>query len=44
MEDVAYQVDGISQINDVIEVEQITSLCDTMVKVKENGDPERSGI
>lgn len=32
MEDVAYQVDEISQINDVIEVEQITSLCDTVVE------------
>ncbi|CAL5193609.1 unnamed protein product [Lathyrus oleraceus] len=31
VEDVDYQVDEIYQINDVIEVEQITSLCDTMV-------------
>lgn len=32
VEDVSYHVDEISQINDVIEVEQITSLCDTVVK------------
>ncbi|CAL5188618.1 unnamed protein product [Lathyrus oleraceus] len=30
VEDIAYQVDGISQINDVIEVEQITILYDTL--------------
>ena len=32
LEDVAYQVDKIYQINDVIEVEKIISLCDTVVK------------
>lgn len=32
VEDVAYQVGEISQINYVIEVEQIKSLCDTVVK------------
>ncbi|CAL5194221.1 unnamed protein product [Lathyrus oleraceus] len=32
VEGVAYQVDEISQINDVIEVERITSLCDTVVE------------
>lgn len=32
MEDVAYQDDEISQINDVIEVEQLTSLCDIGVE------------
>ncbi|KAI5443990.1 hypothetical protein KIW84_012571 [Lathyrus oleraceus] len=32
VEDVAYQVDEVEQINDVISVEQITSLSDTMVE------------
>lgn len=32
VEDVAYQDDETSQVNDVIEVEQITSLCDTVVE------------
>ncbi|CAK8567635.1 unnamed protein product [Lathyrus sativus] len=32
VEDVAYQVDEVEQINDVIAVEQITSLSDTMVE------------
>lgn len=32
VEDVAYQDDKTSQVNDVIEVEQITSLCDTVVE------------
>lgn len=32
VEDVAFQDDEISQINDVIEVEKITNLCDTVVK------------
>lgn len=32
MEDVTYQVVEISQISNVIKVEQITSLCDTMVE------------
>ncbi|CAK8563435.1 unnamed protein product [Lathyrus sativus] len=32
VEDIGYQVDEISQINDVIEVERMTSLCDTMVE------------
>ncbi|CAK8531640.1 unnamed protein product [Lathyrus sativus] len=32
VEDVAYQDDESSQINDVVEVEQITNLCDTMVE------------
>ena len=32
VEDVAYQVDEVGQINDVIAVEQITSLSDTMVE------------
>lgn len=32
MEDIAYQDDEILQINYVIEVEQITSFCDTMVE------------
>ena len=32
MKDVAYQVDEVEQINDVIADEQITSLSDTMVE------------
>lgn len=32
VKDIAYQDDEISQINDLIEVEQITSLCDTIVE------------
>lgn len=32
VEDVAYQDDETSQVNDVIEVEQITTLCDTVVE------------
>lgn len=32
VEDVAYQVDEVEQINDVISVEQFTSLSDTMVE------------
>ena len=32
VEDVAYQVDEVEQINDVIADEQITSLSDTMVE------------
>ena len=32
VEDVAYQDDETSQVNDVIEVEQITSLCYTVVE------------
>lgn len=31
MEDVVYQVNEISKINDVIEVEKVTSLCDNVV-------------
>ncbi|CAK8561790.1 unnamed protein product [Lathyrus sativus] len=32
VEDIPYQVDEISQINDVIKIERITSLCDTVVE------------
>ncbi|CAK8563425.1 unnamed protein product [Lathyrus sativus] len=32
VEDVAYQDDEISQINDVVEVEKITNLCDTLAE------------
>ena len=32
MEDVAYQDDEISPVNEVIEIEEITSLCDTAVE------------
>ncbi|CAK8570327.1 unnamed protein product [Lathyrus sativus] len=32
VEDAAYQDDGISQINDVVEVEEITNLCDTLAE------------
>ena len=32
VEDAAYQDDEISQINDVVEVEQITNLCDTLAE------------
>ncbi|CAK8536916.1 unnamed protein product [Lathyrus sativus] len=32
VEGAAYQDDGISQINDVVEVEEITNLCDTLAE------------
>ena len=46
MEDLAYQVDEISQNNDVTEVEQLTSLCDNEVEGQQvddvDGDDEES--